>query len=106
MTNYEAILSMIPERMEHFLDQVYLAGLNTGIYAANSQDDSILDDNPFDAVWLAMEAEKATTVGFADDGEVYMLNELTAAVLRSAGICTHRRFQTREDGSHQTERIT
>lgn len=83
MTNYEAILSMIPERMERFLDQVYLAGLNTGIYAAKYDDDSILDDNPFDAIWLAATAEKATALVLADDGDTYMLNALTEAVVRS-----------------------
>lgn len=85
-TNYDAIIKMQPDHMERFLDQVYLAGLNTGMYAAKNDDDSVLDDNPFDASWLEAEAEKATAVGFADDGDEYMLNALTKAVLRSAGI--------------------
>ena len=34
MNNHEAIVAMSPDRMEQFLDQVYLAGLNTGMYAA------------------------------------------------------------------------
>ena len=81
MTNYEAIIKMIPERMEHFLDQVYLAGLNTGMYAATHEDDSVLDDNPFDSRWLSEQAEAATALGFAEDGDGYILNALTEAVL-------------------------
>lgn len=34
MSNYEAIQSMSPEQMEDILDQIYLAGLNNGMYAA------------------------------------------------------------------------
>lgn len=33
MDNYKAILNMNEASMEAFLDQVYLAGLNTGMYA-------------------------------------------------------------------------
>lgn len=90
-TNYDAIINMKPNHMERFLDQVYLAGLNTGMYAAKNDDDSVLDDNPFDATWLAAEAEKATAVGFADDGDEFMLNALTEAVLRSAGIMENKK---------------
>lgn len=103
MTNYESILKMIPEHMERFLDQVYLAGLNTGMYATKNNDDSVWDDNPFDAMWLAAEAEKATAVGFADDGDEFMLNALTGAVFRSAGICTQWKPQTSEGEARQSE---
>ena len=44
MTNYEIVLRMMPEQMERFLDQVYLAGLNTGMYAASNNDDNVLDE--------------------------------------------------------------
>lgn len=90
-TNYDAIIKMQPDHMEHFLDQVYLTGLNTGMYAATNDDDSVLDDNPFDATWLAAEAEKATAMGFVDDGDEFMLNALTEAVLRSAGIMQNKK---------------
>ncbi len=86
MTNYEAILKMIPKHMERFLDQIYLAGLNTGMYAATHEDDSLLDDNPFDAKWLSEPAAEATALGFAEDGDTYILTALTKAILRSAGI--------------------
>ena len=86
MTNYEAVLKMTPQRMEHFLDQVYLTGLNTGMYAATHEDDSVLDDNPFDARWLSEQAEAATALGVAEDGDTYILTALTKAILRSAGI--------------------
>ena len=103
MTNYEAILRMMPKQMERFLDQVYLAGLNTGMYAAKHDDDRVLDDNPFDTIWLAAEAEKATAVGFADDGDEYMLNALTVAVLRSAGICQQQKPQASESKALHAE---
>src|SRR5699024_4040038 len=56
-----------PEQMEDILDQIYLAGLNNGMYAARQDDDSILDTNPFDLHWLAEQAEKA--IRFETDEE-------------------------------------
>ena len=58
MTNYEAIIHMTRDAMENFLDRVYLAGINNGMYAAQHEDSSILDDNPFDAQWLAAPQRK------------------------------------------------
>lgn len=86
MNNYTAILAMTPERMEQFLDQVYLAGLNTGMYAATHDDDTVLDNNPFDAAWLGADAEEATAKGVDETGDEYMLNALVQAILQSAGI--------------------
>lgn len=86
MTNYEAIIQMPLNRIEQFLDQVYLAGLNTGMYAATQEDDKILDQNSFDERWLADSAEEATEFGFAEDGDEYLLSALAEAILRSAGI--------------------
>ena len=86
MNNYAAILAMTPERMEQFLDQVYLAGLNTGMYAATHNDDNVLDNNPFDATWLLSDAEDATAKGFDETGDEYMLKALVQAILQSAGI--------------------
>ena len=95
MTNYEAIIKMTPKLMERFLDQVYLAGLNTGMYAATHEDDGVLDDNPFDARWLSEQAEEATALGFAEDGDAYILTALTKAILRSAGIPAEGTSQVR-----------
>ena len=86
MNNYEAIVSMPMDRMECFLDQVFLAGLNTGMYAAAHKDDSVLDHNPFDSVWLTSPAEEATAVGSCGADDEYMLDALTEAILRSAGL--------------------
>lgn len=86
MTNSKAIIQMTPDRMEQFLDQVYLAGLNTGMYAATQENDAVLDRNPFDDRWLADSAEEATEFGFAEGGDEYLLSALVAAVLRNAGI--------------------
>lgn len=86
MTNYEAIIKMPPDRMEQFLDQVYLAGMNNGMYAVRQEDDNILDHNPFDLGWLSAQAEDAATPGFDEEGEEYMLSALVEAIFRNAGI--------------------
>ena len=86
MNNYEAIRNMTAEQMESFLDQVYLTGLNTGMYAArHEEDEEILDINPFDTTWLMSPAEKATAA-VADEEDGYLLDALMESVLRSAGI--------------------
>lgn len=86
MTNYEAIIRMTPERMEQFLDQVYLTGLNNGMYAARHEDDEILDLNPCDDCWLAALAEEATEFGSDEEGDAYMLSALVEAFFKNAGI--------------------
>ena len=86
MSNYEAIQSMSPEQMEDILDQIYLAGLNNGMYAARQDDDSILDTNPFDLHWLSEPAEKATRFETDEEGDDYMVCALCEAIFRNAGI--------------------
>ena len=86
MTNYKAIQSMSPEQMEDILDQIYLAGLNNGMYAAHQDDNSILDTNPFDLHWLSEPAEKATRFETDEEGDDYMLCALCEAIFRNAGI--------------------
>ena len=86
MTNYEAIQSMSPEQMEDILDQIYLAGLHNGMYAAHQDDNSILDTNPFDLHWLSEPAEKATRFETDEEGDDYMLCALCEAIFRNAGI--------------------
>ena len=86
MTNYEAMQSMSPEQMEDILDQIYLAGLNNGMYAAHQDDNSILDTNPFDLHWLSEPAEKATRFETDEEGDDYMLCALCEAISRNAGI--------------------
>ena len=81
MTNYQAILAMSTEHMESFLDQVYLAGLNTGGYAARLEEErqtELLDINPFDMAWLCAPAE-AALISLEDE---YILNALTEAIFR------------------------
>lgn len=85
MTNYEAIIRMSPAWMESFLDQVYLAGLNTGMHAAGlpeEEQDELLDDSPFDASWLVADAESALV---SDDDE-YLISPLVEAIVRMLGI--------------------
>lgn len=86
MTNYEAIQSMSPEQMEDILDQIYLAGLNNGMYAARQDGDNILDTNPFDLRWLSEPAEKAIRFETDEEGDDYMLCALCEAIFRNAGI--------------------
>ena len=92
MTNYEAIQSMSPEQMEDILDQIYLAGLNNGMYAARQDDDSILDTNPFDLRWLKKSAEKAIRFETDEEGDDYMLCALSEAIFRNAGIPVQESF--------------
>lgn len=86
MSNYEAIIRMTRNAMENFLDQVYLAGFNTGMYAARQEDTGLLDCNPFNAHWLDDTAEKATSGEVDEDGDGYMLNALVEAIFRNTGI--------------------
>ena len=85
MDNYEAIMKMDREHLAAFLDDVYVTGLNNGMYAAAQSEevqDQILDGEE----WLAAAAEDATLYKRADDGDVYLLNASVAATLRLAGI--------------------
>lgn len=91
MNNFDAIGHLDVEKMENFLDQVFLTGLNTGMYAATLNDTpevqaELLDRNPFDLAWLSAEAEKSTLGEPTEDGDGYLLDALTTAILRSAGI--------------------
>ena len=91
MSNFEAILKMSKAELEAFLDQVYLTGLNAGMYAAKLSDEqeekqTILNDNPFNALWLDKSAEEATKVIFTEDGDENLLDALTQAIFRNAGM--------------------
>lgn len=91
MDNFDAIKLMNKAELEAFLDQVYLTGLNTGMYAAALPNDSeeqavLLDNNPFSDQWLSSDAEQATLKIIAEDGDDYILDALATAVFRSAGI--------------------
>lgn len=81
MTNYEAIIRMSPAWMESFLDQVYLVGLNTGMYAAGlpeEEQDELLDYSPFDASWLVADADSA----LVSDDDDYLISPLVEAIVR------------------------
>lgn len=92
MDNYEAIMKMDRAQLEIFLDNVYCAGLNNGMYATRLTDDEadkILEVNPFDMKWLTDDAEPATLCVKSDDDE-YLLNALVKAVFRNAEIAPDR----------------
>ena len=91
MDNYDAFKRMNKTQLETFLDQVYLTGVNSGMYAATLSNDSeeqamLLDENPFSEKWLSSEAEQSTMGTMAEDGDEYILDALATAVLRGAGI--------------------
>ncbi len=90
MDNYEAIMKMDREHLAAFLDDVYVTGLNNGMYAATrdseEEQDSILDEFPYGEEWLSEAAENATLYKHSEDGDAYLLNASVAATLRITGI--------------------
>lgn len=89
MDNYEAIMKMDREHLAAFLDDVYVTGLNNGLYASQQvgeEQEKVLDEFPYDEKWLSDEAENATLYKRADDGDVFLLNASVAATLRLANI--------------------
>lgn len=101
MQNYEAIMKMSVSQLEAFLDEVYCAGLNTGLYAARLEDlesSDILDDNPFSIQWLTSEAEPAVLPTNRVDDERDCLNAYVKAVLRNADITYDEEGEEFESG--------
>lgn len=89
MDNYQAIVKMNRQQLEVFLNDVYCAGLNDGMFAMRQPEDvavEILDNNPFDKKWLSDSAEKALVQDTLECEDRYLLDALTNAVLRNAGI--------------------
>lgn len=85
MDNYEAIMKMDREHFAAFIDDVYVTGLNNGLFASTQSEeemDKVLDETPYGEEWLAEEAENATLYKRADDGDVYVLNASVASALR------------------------
>ena len=92
MTNYEAIMKMPIRQLEAFLDEVYCAGLNNGMYAAGLDDEEsmdILGDNPFSVEWLIDKAEPAVLPDNPLCDEHECLNALVKAIFRSTGITNY-----------------
>lgn len=99
MDNYEAIIKMDRKELSAFLDEVYITGLNNGMYAAllKDQDEqmAVLGESPYDENWLATDAEPAVLSGcFAVKtaktiklpDEEYVLKATAESVLRLAGL--------------------
>ena len=90
MDNYEAIMKMDREHLAAFLDDVYVTGLNNGMYAATrdneKEQDAVLDEFPYGEEWLASDAEAATLCKEGEDGDDYILEASAKAALRLAGI--------------------
>lgn len=89
ITNYAAIINMSISQLEAFLDEVYCTGLNTGLYAARSENTVLsdaLNNNPFCVKWLNDDAEPAVLPINTDEGEKECLKALVKAVLQNADI--------------------
>lgn len=89
MNNYEAIIKMDIKRLEVFLDNVYCAGLNMGMYASGLNEEEqieALGENPFSMDWLTDEAELAVLPEAYSDDNRELPEELVKAVLTNAGI--------------------
>lgn len=89
MNNLDAILKMDLKKMAIFLDQVYLTGLNKGMHAATldgEDQEEYLQGSPYGEHWLLSEAEDATALVFADDGDTYLPEPLAEAIMEIAGI--------------------
>lgn len=72
ISNYEAIVRMNIDELECFLDEVYLTGLNEGMYAAKQDEktkEEILCKFPYDKSWLEESAESAVFYRFDSYGE-------------------------------------
>lgn len=90
MDNYEAIMKMDRKQLADFLDDVYVTGLNNGMYAATrekeEEQDLILREFPYDEKWLASDAEAATLCKEAEDGDDHIPKACAKAILRLADI--------------------
>lgn len=90
MDNYEAIMKMDREHLAAFLDDVYVTGLNNGMYAvtkcSEDEQDAVLDEFPYGEEWLATEAEAATLHKCDKDGDDFILTASAKSALRLAGI--------------------
>ena len=73
-------------QMEVFLDEIYCAGLNTGMYASRVKDADVLEENPFSVEWLTDKAEYAVLPTNTIDDERECLNAFVKAALRNAEI--------------------
>ena len=99
MDNYNGIIKMNREELAALLDEIYITGLNNGMYAALLTDQdkqmAVLGESPFNESWLASDAEPAVLSGcFAVKmaktikipDEEYVLKANAKSVLRLAGI--------------------
>ena len=89
MNNYEAIMNMDAEHFADLLDDIYLTGLNNGLYAASLREDErerILDEFPYNINWLSEDAEEATLYKTAEKDDFFLLNACAKSILRLANI--------------------
>jgi len=80
MTNYDAIKNLTSEKLEQFLDQVFLTGLNIGHYL--SVDPEIYDGNPFDKSWLHAVVKESPALVANETGESLIIEPLANIILR------------------------
>lgn len=85
MNNYTALTSLHKGELAYILDQIYLTGLNTGIFVAGLADHdprkmSLMEEFPYGEEWLSAEAEPAFTASEGEEAD--LLDALIAAIHR------------------------
>jgi len=80
MNNYEAIKKLAPEKLEKFLDQVFLTGFNIGYQSIIDPD--MYDINPFCLNWLKSEIEESITLVEDENGDELIIKPLADVILR------------------------
>lgn len=72
ISNYEAIVRMNVDELECCLDDIFVAGMNEGMYAVKQDEETMLEiigDFPFNKSWLEEKAESAVFHRFDSDEE-------------------------------------
>ena len=80
MKNYEAIKNLSNEDLEEFLDQVFLAGFNSGYQSL--VDPAVDDVSPFNANWLNAEVEENPSLVKDETGERLIIEPLATIAMR------------------------
>ena len=80
MKNYDAIITLSPEYLEKFLDQVFLTGFNTGYQSLIDPD--LSNENRFNSNWLNEEVEEHPLLVENETGESLIIKPLAEIVMR------------------------
>ncbi|MBR2636935.1 MAG: hypothetical protein IKD34_07870 [Oscillospiraceae bacterium] len=105
MNNFQGISLMDPAGMELFLEQVYLAGVNFGLYLSEHPDEeSVYGKNPFTLCWLRDCAESAVCDISNCVSSNSLLHALSQAILLQAGISQEQIIQMVKEAAYEQEK--